>query len=113
AAAPMITFLGTRAYVDFFTLLFALLSYLGLVCWRRSRRAPWLLLAGAAAGLALATKYAALSVVIVVGAGVFAAAWLEYWSSGAIGVRPDERRRTKDEGDPSCVVRRSSFVRHL
>jgi hypothetical protein len=76
AATPLMPFLSTRAYVDLFTLLFALLAFLGFVAWHGSRRTGWLLLAGAAGGLALATKYAAISVVLVVGAGIVVAAWM-------------------------------------
>jgi 4-amino-4-deoxy-L-arabinose transferase-like glycosyltransferase len=75
AGTPLLPFLSTRAYIDLFTLLFALVAFTAFVAWLDSRRAAWLVVAGSACGLALATKYAAVSLVLVLGAGVAIAAW--------------------------------------
>ncbi len=75
AATPLMPFLATRAYIDLFTLLFSLVALLAFVHWLTDRATRWLLLAGCGTGLALATKYAAATLVLVLGAAILVAAW--------------------------------------
>jgi hypothetical protein len=67
AATPLIPFLATRAYIDLFTLVFSLVAIFGALVWQSTGRRPWVGLAGVAAGFALSTKYAALSLLLVLG----------------------------------------------
>jgi 4-amino-4-deoxy-L-arabinose transferase-like glycosyltransferase len=70
AATPLIPFLGTRAYIDLWTVDFGLLAVFGVALWRQTHRRGWLVLAGAGTGLALGTKYSALSLALVLGAAL-------------------------------------------
>ena len=76
AATPLVPFLATRAYIDLFTVLFGLVAVAGVLIWHETGRGAWLRVAGGAAGLALATKYSALTLVLVVGAAVLLMGWL-------------------------------------
>ena len=78
AATPLVPFLATRAYIDLFTVLFGLVAVCAVLLWHETgpRSGAWLRVAGGAAGLALATKYSALTLVLVLGAVVPLMAWL-------------------------------------
>jgi 4-amino-4-deoxy-L-arabinose transferase-like glycosyltransferase len=86
AATPLVPYLATRAYIDLFTVLFGLVAVCGVLLWQQTLpggglgAAPggsgaWLRVAGGAAGLALATKYSALTLLLVLGAVVPLMAW--------------------------------------
>jgi hypothetical protein len=74
AGTPLVPFLSTRAYIDLFTVVFALVAFWGALAWRRERRDGWLWVAGSAAGFAVATKYAALTAVLPLATGLVLAA---------------------------------------
>ncbi len=90
AATPLVSFLATRAYIDLFTVLFGLVALFGVVLYLGAREPAWLRLAGAGAGLALATKYSALTLVAVLGATLLTFAW-----KGGSAVRPGAAGRLR------------------
>ena len=59
ASLPMVGWLLGTAYVDLFAAFFAVLGALGLVAWQQTGRTAWMVLAGAAAGSAVAAKLTA------------------------------------------------------
>jgi hypothetical protein len=75
AATPLVPFLATRAYIDLFTVLFGLVALGGVLVARDTGRPAWLRIAGAATGLAIATKYSAFTLGAVLGAAVLLAVW--------------------------------------
>ncbi|MDQ3702515.1 MAG: glycosyltransferase family 39 protein [Chloroflexota bacterium] len=94
-ATPLVPFLATRAYIDLFTVLFGLVALFGVIHYAQSSgrggssgdQARWLRLAGAGAGLALATKYSALTLVAVLAVATLAISWNSRGrSSGATGL---------------------------
>ncbi|MGH2367371.1 MAG: glycosyltransferase family 39 protein, partial [Chloroflexota bacterium] len=90
AATPLVPFLATRAYIDLFTVPFGLMALFGVLVWRDTGRLGWLRVAGAGAGLALATKYSVLALVAVLGAAVVVAGYLRYrQGSKHTGGRPE------------------------
>ncbi|HEX2327067.1 MAG TPA: glycosyltransferase family 39 protein, partial [Chloroflexota bacterium] len=78
AATPLVPFLATRAYIDLFTVLYGLIAVCAVLLWHETwpgGKEAWLRVAGGAAGLALATKYSALTLILVLGAVVPLMAW--------------------------------------
>ncbi|HEU5315770.1 MAG TPA: glycosyltransferase family 39 protein [Chloroflexota bacterium] len=75
AATPLVPFLMTRAYIDLFTVVFCVLATWALVDWQSTPRPNALLVCGAALGLAVSTKYAALPAAVGVGAVVCLVGW--------------------------------------
>jgi hypothetical protein len=67
AATPLVPFLATRAYIDLFTVLFCLIAVFGFLNWSSTGEPGWLRVAGIGAGFALSTKYAALTLLLVLG----------------------------------------------
>jgi hypothetical protein len=77
-AAPIVYHLGRSAFVEPAVAAFATLSFLALAGWKESRQPRWLVISGALAGFAAATKYTGL-----VFAAVFAAASIVEADRGA------------------------------
>jgi 4-amino-4-deoxy-L-arabinose transferase-like glycosyltransferase len=104
AADPFVIGYSRMLHVDALAGTFLTLSLLAAcLYWHHAPRPRWLILSGICAGLAILSKSPALALLPGVGLIALAAA-----------LRPDERRKTKDEkGSSSFVLRPSSFVPFL
>jgi 4-amino-4-deoxy-L-arabinose transferase-like glycosyltransferase len=104
AADPFVIGYSRMLHVDALAGTFLTLSLLAAcVFWHHAPRRRWLILSAICAGLAILSKSPALALLPGVGLIALAAA-----------LRPDERRKTKDEsGSSSFVLRPSSFVPFL
>lgn len=87
-ATPLVPFLSARAYIDLFTVVFGTVATLAVLRWLDRPAHRWLVLAGLCAGFALATKYSAATLALVLGAAVALASWRRWRSLKSRSIWP-------------------------